>query len=123
MSASRQRRRGLARLYAQIPTFECEPGCTDCCGPVPASDTELTRAPLLADIVERLERGCLDCPYSLGGNCSVYADRPFICRLFGTAPEDERLRCPKGRAPTRPLTAAQAAALTNQYFSITGMSQ
>lgn len=119
MPSLRPQRRALQRLYAQIPTFECVPGCTDCCGPVPVAAAEGERAPKLVGFLESLKPGdCLDCPYSAGGNCEVYEDRPFICRLYGTAPEEPRLRCPHGRKPDKPLSAARAAALTMEYQKI-----
>ena len=32
------------------------------------------------------------CPLLTGNKCSIYEDRPEVCRLFGTVPE---LQCPK----------------------------
>ncbi len=36
------------------------------------------------------------CPYLGAEGCQVYAERPLICRLFGTTP---RLACPRGKRP------------------------
>jgi len=41
-----------------------------------------------------LER--LSCPHLGEHGCQAYADRPLICRLFGTTP---RLACPNGKQP------------------------
>lgn len=38
----------------------------------------------------------LNCPHLGSNGCQVYADRPLICRLFGTTP---RLACPNGKRP------------------------
>jgi len=38
----------------------------------------------------------LSCPHLGLNGCEVYAERPLICRLFGTTP---RLPCPNGKKP------------------------
>ncbi|MGT2431225.1 YkgJ family cysteine cluster protein [Cupriavidus basilensis] len=38
----------------------------------------------------------LSCPHLGSKGCQVYAERPLICRLFGTTP---RLACPNGNGP------------------------
>jgi uncharacterized protein len=38
----------------------------------------------------------LNCPYLGKNGCEAYAERPLICRLFGTTP---RLPCPNGNRP------------------------
>jgi len=38
----------------------------------------------------------LSCPHLGVKGCQVYAERPLICRLFGTTP---RLACPNRRRP------------------------
>lgn len=44
------------------------------------------------------------CPFAIAGEgCGVYANRPFICRVMGTASSPSRLRCPDGIDPVRPL--------------------
>ncbi|GHD56564.1 YkgJ family cysteine cluster protein [Jeongeupia chitinilytica] len=80
----------------RIPSFECEPGCHDCCGPVTTSSEEMARLPRKT----RAERDAalteLSCPHLGPRGCQVYAERPIICRLFGTTP---KLACPRGRRP------------------------
>ena len=54
----------------------------------------------------------LSCPHLENKGCSVYDDRPIICRLFGTTP---KLLCPHGRRPDElidPLIEAEI----NQFF-------
>jgi uncharacterized protein len=118
----------LAALYARIPSVDCIPGCTDCCGPIPLSKDE---APLfgpfpLAQVdAEFAIATTPDCPNSRGHNCRIYNDRPFICRIFGTVEasdalgsSERRLICPHGRKPKKPLTQKQAAEMTREYFEI-----
>lgn len=38
----------------------------------------------------------LSCPHLGEHGCQVYAERPLICRLFGTTPH---LPCPNGKRP------------------------
>lgn len=83
-------------LRRQIPHFECEPGCHDCCGPVTASTEEVARLPRKSAQEHAAALAELSCPYLGGKGCQAYLERPLICRLFGTTP---RLACPNGKAP------------------------
>ncbi|WP_233702101.1 YkgJ family cysteine cluster protein [Iodobacter ciconiae] len=38
----------------------------------------------------------LSCPHLADKGCTVYLERPLICRLFGTTPA---LACPHGKQP------------------------
>jgi hypothetical protein len=140
----KQERRRLRELYAQIPTFQCIPGCTDCCGPVPSSREERRASPQLMDletvhdILEVLSKGgasaqelavapeitawgksgadCLTCAYALEGTgCAIYDDRPFLCRLFGTVPS---MPCPHGRAPAQMLSLSDERRLVRSYLEL-----
>jgi hypothetical protein len=103
----------LAALYAQIPAFTCLPGCTDCCGPVPFQRREWARV--------KDKRAApddrIDCPYECASGCAIYAQRPFMCRLFG-ATDEPRLTCPHGCGPAQKLSAAEAHRLTNAYLAL-----
>lgn len=84
----------------RIPSFECIPGCHDCCGPVTTSSYEISALPIKSEAEHDAALTNLSCPYLGSGGCEVYDDRPLICRLFGTTP---RLPCPHGRHPTEML--------------------
>jgi hypothetical protein len=113
----------LERLYQKIPTFTCRPGCGDCCGIVPFSPEEFARVrdrlPVGSEVLEAdgnsypVRSGSATCAFFDRG-CTVYADRPFMCRLFGTA-RDARLKCPHGCQPQKILTKEKARALTDSY--------
>jgi len=108
----------IRQIRARIPTFECRPGCTDCCGVVPWSPWEAARlgdrAALAAAGLEALaERAPERCPFAQSGRCAVYEERPVMCRLFGVV---EDLRCPHGCGPQTLLTRAQARAILEDYF-------
>jgi len=103
--------RKLKQIYAQIPAIECKPGCTDCCGPVPFSKTEW-------QLIPEIRKGVsINCPYSISGKCDIYDQRPFMCRIFGTA-DDPHLKCPHGCKPVKPLSKAGATEVTNQYLDL-----
>lgn len=118
----------LAELYACCPPVDCEPGCTDCCGPVPFSRSEWERTGLpfseakqtpalpgayLAGKGDSIET--LVCLFREPGGCSIYESRPFICRLYGCGPG---LPCAKGRGPRFPLSATAMALLAGTYQTI-----
>lgn len=81
---------------ARIPTFECIPGCHDCCGPVTTSSDEMARLPVKSAAEHDAALANLSCPHLGVNGCQVYAERPLICRLFGTTPQ---LTCPRVRRP------------------------
>ncbi|SMC18283.1 hypothetical protein SAMN02745857_00518 [Andreprevotia lacus DSM 23236] len=81
---------------SRIPTFECKPGCHDCCGPVTTSTDEMARLPAKSEAEHEAALATLSCPHLGEHGCQVYAERPLICRLFGTTP---KLACPNGCRP------------------------
>jgi len=83
-------------LRRNIPSFECIPGCHDCCGPVTASSEEVARLPVKSIAAHDAALAELNCVYLGMQGCEVYAERPLICRVFGTSP---RLACPHGKRP------------------------
>jgi Fe-S-cluster containining protein len=99
-------------LRRHIPAFECEPGCHDCCGPITASSEEMARLPEKTDQEHATALAGLSCPHLGGNGCRVYAERPLICRLFGTTP---RLACPNGKRPET-MIAADIERQIYRYF-------
>lgn len=86
----------LRSLRGQIPAFDCVPGCHDCCGPVTASSEEMARLPRKTAAEQDAALARFDCVHLGPQGCTVYDQRPLICRLFGTTPS---LPCPNGRRP------------------------
>jgi len=80
----------------RIPSFECKPGCHDCCGPVTASSEEMSRLPAVSGSAHAAALALLSCPHLGPQGCTVYGERPLVCRLFGTS---TRMPCPEGRRP------------------------
>ncbi len=83
-------------LRQRIPSFKCQPGCHDCCGPVTTSSEEMAMLPVKSEQEHEAALAELSCPHLGDNGCQVYAERPLICRLFGTTP---RLTCPNGCKP------------------------
>lgn len=134
MSIDRRRKEeALRELYAQVPEI---PGCTgECwrsCGPIELSDHERRRLRArgyeIGDarklVVEGFEAGVEPhyCP-ALGpdGKCSVYEDRPMICRIWGAV---EDMPCPFGCVPEGGwLSAEEGFRLVTETVAIGGGSQ
>ena len=88
--------RTIDALRLRIPSFVCIVGCHDCCGPVTASSEEMARLPNKTTAEHDTALANLSCPHLGQYGCEVYAERPLICRLFGTTPS---LLCPNGAQP------------------------
>lgn len=96
--------RQLARLdalHASLPALECRGLCADSChSHVDASDAERTRLYRRHGLdldTPTADGACPALSRSFGsGRCTVHADRPTICRLWGTAAS---MPCPHGCTP------------------------
>ena len=88
----------IMRLREQVPSFECVAGCHDCCGPVTTSSEEMSRLPVKNDAEHTEALDDFKCVHLGTNGCTVYAERPLICRLFGTTPN---MPCPNGRRPDK----------------------
>jgi uncharacterized protein len=80
-----------------IPSMRCDAGCGDCCGVVPATETEFRAVQQFIAEHGIVPAASLDgtCPLYQNGTCTVYAVRPLICRLFGHA-ADPMMTCSRG---------------------------
>jgi uncharacterized protein len=102
----------------KIPTFECKPGCHGCCGLVPFTTSERDRVAAIRPLdqwepfvdgswVPTAALTTMTCPFLGADGCSIYEDRPIVCRLFGSV-DHPHMKCPMGCAPKRLLTDAQS---------------
>ncbi|SDD60109.1 hypothetical protein SAMN04488581_2635 [Mycolicibacterium neoaurum] len=88
----------LERIYRSVPTVECKGLCSEACGPIDMAPAERDRIPVVIpspqDALEAIAGGgSAACPALVDGRCSVYEDRPLICRLWGAV---ESMPCPHG---------------------------
>lgn len=97
-------------LYAEIPKMKCN-NCHECCGLVPFSDWELSQIDKPKPYTD------INCPYLSILGCTIYENRPFMCRLFGTV---EDLQCPYGCKPDKMLSAEKGLELTFKYQELMG---
>jgi len=116
----------LERIYRAVPSINCRGLCTDSCGPIDMSDEERRRIaargvtiPTLAELLPTLlDDHPPDCPALVAGRCTVYEDRPLICRLWGTV---ESMPCPHGCQPTPGLLVdAGAHTLIQRSLTVGG---
>lgn len=56
----------------------------------------MARLPIKTNDEHEAALASLNCPHLGENGCQVYAERPLICRLFGTTPG---LACPNGQRP------------------------
>jgi len=62
----------------------------------------MARLPAKTEAEHAAALAALSCPHLGEEGCQAYAERPLICRLFGTTP---RLACPNGKHPATPIDA------------------
>lgn len=121
----RRTRPTLDDVYRQIPPFECKGECIESCGPISMTRAEREKLlgrgvdiPPMADGLAALERGeDYYCPALVDGRCSVYEDRPTICRLWGAT---ESMPCPQGCTPADALSRAESHRLLRSAAEIGG---
>jgi Fe-S-cluster containining protein len=93
----------LKKIYAEVPEVNCKGLCHETCGVIPTSRIEnrIISERVGYNFINRQvelieEKGCLTCPALVDNRCSIYKDRPLICRLYGAV---KALRCPHGCTP------------------------
>ncbi len=119
MSRADQR---LDALYAKLPAMRCRGLCQAACGSIAMTATERDRITRRHGIRIPLAAVFPDhCPALVDGACSVYADRPLICRTWGMVPS---MRCPYGCEPDGGMMTEHAGlAAAAEAFDIDGNPQ
>ncbi len=107
----------LVELRSKVPVMECAPGCHDCCGPVPVAPEEASRLP--RQLLKPPKEDLLSCRFLDSKGCTVYDERPMMCRLFGASVE-RMLRCPRGLKPARMLSLEETDRIMQAYLQLTG---
>ncbi|MDA8045520.1 MAG: YkgJ family cysteine cluster protein [Actinomycetota bacterium] len=115
----------LAELYSGIPPVPCRGECVESCGPISMTRQEEAtilargvRIPPMSESMAALERGeDYYCPALRDRQCTVYEDRPTICRLWGAT---ESMRCPHGCTPEGALTQAESHRLLRMAADLGG---
>jgi Fe-S-cluster containining protein len=115
----------VAALYARIPKIECRQKCQEYCGAIiqlgaytEAERPDIERAIKSAEIVRSAGASPLACSaLDLHGRCTIYAERPAICRFFGVV---EDMTCPHGCEPERLLSHAEMNEILSALAAIAG---
>lgn len=133
MPSRAQRVKALRELYKQVPRIECKGLCTDSCGPLDPPQLEVeqmearsgrpftsraTGAEVRAGIRAGTHTGRERCCYlSKVGRCTVYGDRPMICRVWGVV---DSMPCHHGCKPVggRYLSDPEAYRLLSLAFEM-----
>jgi len=109
----RRRRLALHDVYERVPSLACRGLCVESCGPIAMSNAEdarlrelgVTIPSMVATAAAMANGEEYFCPALVDGRCSVYEDRPTICRLWGAT---ESMPCPHGCRPDVPLTQEES---------------
>lgn len=80
-------------INSKFPKSNCPPGCHECCKVAKQEGPLLTFG--LSDNV---------CANLVDGRCSIYDDRPLVCRAFGVT---EGLLCPHDCHPDRIISGSE----------------
>lgn len=97
----------LRDIYARIPSIACKGLCHGSCGPAPATRAEIAAIERTSTVSFGVDRNAT-CSMLFAGRCTVYADRPLLCRLWGVV---ESMPCVFGYVPDRIMSEAESRAL------------
>lgn len=86
--------------WLHVPDSNCKGMCADACGPIGMSQKEADRIAANHDGLELSVDETLTCSALHDGRCTIYDDRPLVCRLWGST---DRLPCPFGCEPDNGL--------------------
>lgn len=98
-------------IYAKVPDVHCKGLCHEACGPIMMSDAEQKRIQerhgfIPSAPIQRIAfTGGVDaftCSALKDGRCSIYEDRPLVCRLFGAVRGNPLMKCEFGCKATLP---------------------
>lgn len=78
----------------KLPAMRCDLRCGECCGIVPAIESEYRKVEaFVRDRGIEIRNQGITCPFYQKGRCATYPVRPLACRLFG---HSEKMTCPRG---------------------------
>ena len=90
----------LAKIYANLPHLQCKGLCIDQCSVAPCVPAEadhlMERYGYIPLPVGIEGKGLICAKLSEEGKCSIYEDRPLICRMYGLV---RAMKCPHGCIP------------------------
>jgi hypothetical protein len=105
----------LEEIYLSLPKVHCLGKCQLACGPIPLFPVEVENVKGKGHALPKANEDLVCSKLSGVGTCSMYRDRPLICRLFGAA---EGLECPYGCKRDRALSPQEAEEITNKIHAL-----
>lgn len=88
----------IIAIYAEVPDSGCKGLCWKSCGPIMLSNAERERLEEKYGVAPSHDGAftchCLD---QTTHKCTIYEDRPLVCRLYGSV---GGMKCPHGCKPT-----------------------
>lgn len=75
----------LKKLTNCLPDVECQQECTECCSPVYMLPSEARAIGLPDGRLHTKWNDKYECEFMTETGCSVYKNRPFICKFFGVS--------------------------------------
>lgn len=98
----------------------CIPDCTTCCEPVDFSPEEWEKVKDRPMQTSRVDK----CDFLINNQCSIYSDRPLVCRIFGATKgleEEGDNRCPHGIKSAPQLSMRGTRRLFLKYLTSGGI--
>lgn len=111
----------LKQIYQQVPNIECKGLCHTTCGVIPLSNIENKSISnqigydFNANQLSHVQNGSLTCPLLKEDKCSIYNNRPLVCRLYGVV---EKMKCIYGCKPVKYLDEKKARRLIKKLESL-----
>jgi Fe-S-cluster containining protein len=131
MATKTKKLRVLNEIYDSLPSVECKGLCWTTCSfinitPIEEVNIETATGKPVETILVPMIAGdgmtpmikpteAEKCPYLQLNRCSIYAQRPLICRIFGTA---EGLRCRHGCKPSRVISDKDVSKILKQLVKL-----
>ena len=100
----------LEEIYQKIPRSTCKEGCFACC----TNSVQCTPSESVAMGGYLYDAKRMICSHLIDGKCSVYENRPFICRMYGASVLLQCEHC----TPERYLSAQETNDLVHAYVLI-----
>lgn len=87
----------IKKIYRSLPQVNCKGKCQEACSVALYSKAEEDRL-IRRGITPPTFDTDLTCSKLKDGRCSIYENRPYVCRAFGAT---KAMRCPFGCVPER----------------------
>jgi hypothetical protein len=116
-SRKQQKLRTVQDVYAAIPQLDCQGKCQRSCGVIPLFPVEVELLKDKAISAPRCSTTEPICSALKEGKCSIYENRPFICRLWGNVP---KMPCLWGCKPKRYLAPQEEKKLLAAMLRLSG---